>query len=82
MDPLVREQGDILLPCQEKSERPGKATVIKSLSRMMKITARWPFCGVGWQERLCHGREQENWTYAINLGKVLDRLNLKLLGEE
>jgi hypothetical protein len=34
----------------------------------------------GWQERLRHGREQENWTYAIDLGKVLDRLNLKLLG--
>ena|GEM_PF-7049968 len=34
----------------------------------------------GWQERLRHGREQENWTYAIDLGKVLDRLNLELLG--
>lgn len=33
----------------------------------------------GWQERLRHGREQENWTYAIDLGKVLDRLNLDLL---
>lgn len=33
----------------------------------------------GWQERLRHGREQENWTYAIDLGKVLDRLNLELL---
>jgi len=22
----------------------------------------------GWQERLRHGREQENWTYAIDLG--------------
>ena len=32
----------------------------------------------GWQERLRHGREQENWTYAIDLGKVLDRLNLEL----
>jgi hypothetical protein len=34
----------------------------------------------GWQERLRNGREQENWTYAIDLGKVLDRLNLELLG--
>lgn len=33
----------------------------------------------GWQERLSHGREQENWTYAIDLGKVMDRLNLELL---
>lgn len=33
----------------------------------------------GWQERLRQGREQENWTYAIDLGKVLDRLNLQLL---
>lgn len=35
----------------------------------------------GWQERLRHGREQENWTYAIDLGKVLDRLHLELLTE-
>ena len=33
----------------------------------------------GWQERLRHGREQENWTYAIDLGKVMNRLNLELL---
>ena len=33
----------------------------------------------GWQERLRQGREQENWTYAIDLGKVLDRLHLQLL---
>ncbi len=33
----------------------------------------------GWQERLRHDREQENWTYAIDLGKVLDRLDLDLL---
>ena len=33
----------------------------------------------GWQERLRHGREQENWTYAIDLGKILDRLSLELL---
>lgn len=36
----------------------------------------------GWQERLRHGREQENWTYAIDLRKVLDRLNLELLDAE
>ncbi len=33
----------------------------------------------GWQERLRHGREQEMWSYAIDLGKVLDHLNLELL---
>lgn len=33
----------------------------------------------GWQERLRSGREQENWTYAIDLGKVLQRLGLELL---
>ncbi len=33
----------------------------------------------GWQERLRHGSEQENWSYAIDLGKVLDHLNLELL---
>ena len=33
----------------------------------------------GWQERLRHDRQQENWTYAIDLGKVLDLLNLDLL---
>ena len=33
----------------------------------------------GWQERLRSGREQENWTYAIDLGKVLDMLDLELL---
>ncbi len=33
----------------------------------------------GWQERLRHGSEQENWSYAIDLGKVLDRLELELL---
>ena len=33
----------------------------------------------GWQERLREGREQEKWTYAVDLGKVLDRLGLELL---
>jgi hypothetical protein len=33
----------------------------------------------GRHERLRHGHEQEKWTYAIDLGKVLDRLNLELL---
>ncbi len=33
----------------------------------------------GWQERLRQGREQENWSYAIDLGKVLDLMNLELL---
>ena len=33
----------------------------------------------GWQGRLRRGREQEIWTYAIDLGKVLDRLKLTLL---
>ncbi len=33
----------------------------------------------GWQERLREGREQEIWSYAIDLGKVLDRLGLELL---
>jgi hypothetical protein len=33
----------------------------------------------GWQERLRHGKEQGNWAYAIDLGKVLDRLGLVLL---
>ena len=32
-----------------------------------------------WQERLRYVREQEKWTYAIDLGKVMDRLNLELL---
>lgn len=34
----------------------------------------------GWQEKLRHGREQEIWSYAIDLGKVLDALSLELLG--
>jgi hypothetical protein len=33
----------------------------------------------GWYESLRHGREQENWSYAIDLGKVLDRLDLELM---
>jgi len=33
----------------------------------------------GWQERLRHDREQEIWSYAIDLGKVLDRLDLELM---
>jgi WD40 repeat protein len=33
----------------------------------------------GWQERLRQGHEQEIWSYAIDLGKVLDRLDLALL---
>ena len=33
----------------------------------------------GWQEKLRHGREQEIWSYAIDLGKVLDALELELL---
>ena len=33
----------------------------------------------GWQERLRRNHEQENWTYAIDLGKVLELLGLDLL---
>ncbi len=33
----------------------------------------------GWQERLRKGREQEMWSYAIDLGKILDLLNLDVL---
>jgi len=33
----------------------------------------------GWRERLRRGREQENWTYAINLGKVLEYLQVTIL---
>ena len=33
----------------------------------------------GWQERLRKSREQEMWSYAIDLGKVLDLLELDLL---
>lgn len=33
----------------------------------------------GWQERLRQGRQQEVWSYAIDLGKVLDVLKLDLL---
>lgn len=33
----------------------------------------------GWQERLRQGHEQEIWSYAIDLGKVLQRLNLELV---
>lgn len=33
----------------------------------------------GWQERLRKGQEQEMWSYAIDLSKVLNRLNLELL---
>ncbi|MGD9368911.1 MAG: hypothetical protein PVH87_24620 [Desulfobacteraceae bacterium] len=33
----------------------------------------------GWQERLRKGREQENWTYAIDLGKVLKLMGVELL---
>jgi hypothetical protein len=33
----------------------------------------------GWQERLREGKEQEIWTYAIDLAKVLDRLKLELI---
>jgi hypothetical protein len=32
-----------------------------------------------WQQRLHPGREQEKWVYAIDIGKVLDRLDLELL---
>lgn len=33
----------------------------------------------GWQERLRQGHQQEVWSYAIDLGKVLDVLKLDLL---
>jgi hypothetical protein len=33
----------------------------------------------GWQERLRQGKEQENWTYAIDLGKVLKIMDLEIL---
>jgi DNA/RNA endonuclease G (NUC1) len=32
----------------------------------------------GWDERLRHARGKENWTYAIDLSKVLDKLNVDL----
>ena len=36
----------------------------------------------GWQERLRQGHEQEKWTYAIDLGKVLKLMELELLQED
>lgn len=33
----------------------------------------------GWQERLRHGREQENWTYGIDINKVLDLLGVEIV---
>lgn len=33
----------------------------------------------GWQERLRHGKEQEMWSYAVDLGKVLELLGLTLM---
>lgn len=33
----------------------------------------------GWQERLRKGYEQENWTYAIDIGKVLEYLDVNIL---
>ena len=35
----------------------------------------------GWQERLRRGREQENWTYAIDIGYVLDKLGVDIVRE-
>jgi hypothetical protein len=33
----------------------------------------------GWKERLRTGYEQENWTYAIDIGKVLEYLDVNIL---
>ena len=33
----------------------------------------------GWQEKLRSGYGQENWTYAIALSRVLDKLNINLI---
>lgn len=33
----------------------------------------------GWQERLRAGREQENWTYAIDINEVLRLLNVEIV---
>jgi len=33
----------------------------------------------GWQERIRKGRMQEDWTYAIDINKVLDLLNASIL---
>lgn len=32
----------------------------------------------GWREHLCHGR-RESWTYAIDIGSVLERLGAEIV---
>jgi hypothetical protein len=64
-------------------EEPGGAFSFRGDSGKLIVTA----VGVrpvallwgGWQERLRSGFEQENWTYAIEVAKVLKYLDVKIL---
>ncbi len=51
----------------------GKIIVTQSGNRPLALL--WG----GWQERLRKGYEQENWTYAIDIGKVLDYLEVDIM---
>ena len=35
----------------------------------------------GWTERLQSGQQQENWTYAAEIGVVLGKLNIEIVRE-
>ncbi len=51
----------------------GKIIVTQSGNRPLALL--WG----GWQGRLRKGYEQENWTYAIDIGKVLDYLEVDIM---
>ena len=65
------------------SDEPGRAFSDHGDSGKLIVTANGnnPIALLwgGWQERLRKGYEQENWTYAIELSKVLKYLKLEIM---
>jgi len=57
------------------SARGDSGKLIVTASGLRPVALLWG----GWQERLRKGYEQENWTYAIDVAKVLKYLDARIL---
>ncbi len=65
---VIGEEGE------EFSDSGDSGKLIVTADQYRPVALLWG----GWRERLRHSRMQENWTYAIEIGKVLEQLNVSI----
>lgn len=66
---IVGDEGD------EFSDRGDSGKLIVTEDGVRPVALLWG----GWREQLRHGRQQENWTYAIDINYVCDLLGVDML---